>query len=316
MRVSVARWVVAVGVGMLAGVSHGRPVAVAEDASAGEIVALVEAWIAAHPKDAEGYRVLGRVHALAWAYGETIPIVGTARREALPRFTELTSVLVSRTAPRDPLWLGNSVPVGRREERPVTAAEAGHLAASIAAYRRAVELDGDDALSALGLGWMLGQQGLYARQLPADAFEGAKATDAQKAAWGEWIGRLGDGDPSVREAASRSLVAAMPACARALREAPATDPEVGALIDAVFRGYFELQGLAHYRKAYALRAPADVKGEPTYQVDSQVSARAGAEILAVLGRHPEAAGEGEVKAVAGVVEALAGKWERLMRMPQ
>jgi len=241
-------------------VAYGRGIALASDASAAQAIAHTEAWIKANPKDTAGYRALAHLHALAWAYGETIPLADTLRPDSLPLFTEKTTVLVSRTASRESLlwWNSKAVPAGDRQDRPVTADEAKHLAASIVAYRKAIELDATDALSELGLGWMLAQEGKYVRELPADHFGQHKPTDAE----------------------------------------------------------LELQALDHYRKAYDLRAKADLAGEPTYQVDSQISAKAGVQILAVLAKHPDAAKKGEVQAVQDVLKPLAEKWGGLMARPQ
>jgi len=304
----------------LAGVSYGRPVMGAGDASAAEAIGHVETWIKnhPHPKDAAGYRVLARIHALAWAYGEKIPLVGNRNlvRGSLPRFTEDSMVLVSRTGPRERLWMSKTVPPGGRPERPVTADEAKHLSASIAAYRKAIELNAGDALSELGIGWMLTRQGVYARELPADYFGKLKPTDAEKATWTQAISQLSDKNYKIRDAASKVLQGAMPECVLMLRDVKLKNPEGKVRIDAILQGHFELQGLDHYRKAYALRAQVDLKREPNYRVDSQVSARAGAQILAALARYPEAAGKGEAQAVQDVVDVLAQKWQSLMMGPQ
>jgi hypothetical protein len=306
-----------VAVACWAAVGLGRPVAVSTEVAVGDAVASVEAWIAAHPKDGAGYRALGRVHALAWAYGEKIPLVGAGGKDALPFFSEFSTVLVSRTGPGEMIsFAGGIRGTEARLERPVTAEEARHLGAAVAAYRKAMELDSLDALSELGLGWMLVQEGMYARELPADFFGGAKVTEAEKRAWEEAIGKLADEDAKVREGASKALLAAMPGCVTVLRGAKADDPEREARVKGILRGYFELEALGHYRRAFDLRAKADLAGEPNYDTNSQVSAMAGEQILAVLGRQPEAARKGEVKAVQEVLEPLAKKKERLMMMAQ
>ncbi len=325
-RVSSAFCMAAIAV--LASISRAREVEVPQDASAAAAIAQAEAWITAHPQDAAGLQTLARLHALAWAYGETIPLVGAgplvgaSRRDVLPRFAENSSVLVSRTAPRAPLWSSDNVGAGDHKDRPVTAEDAKHLSAAISAYRKAIELhkgnalNGGDALSELGLGWMLAQQGLYVRGLPAEYFGTRAPTDAEKAAWAKGIAELGDEHFAVREAAARSLLAAMPGCVRVLREVSSKDPEVTTQIDAILQGYYDLQALDDYRKAYDLRVKADLQGQPTYEIDSQISERAAAQILAVLTRHPDAARKGEVQNVQHAFDVLAQKRQSLMRMPQ
>jgi len=120
----------------------------------------------------------------------------------------------------------------------------------------------------------------------------------------------------VRDAASKALLASMPRCALFLRGVKTDDPESVARIDAVLRDHFELQALGHYRKAFELREVEDLKGEPTFEADSQISAKACAQILTLLGKHPEAAHKDEVKTVQGVLDPLAKKMEHLSSMPQ
>ena len=293
-----------------------RIVAVANDYSVADALTHVEAWIKAHPKEPAGYRTLARIHALAFAYGEKIPLVGTSARDALPTFTEDSTVLVSRTAPREALWTTKAVPPGNRPDRPLTADDAKHLSASVVAYQKALELDPTDGLSELGLGWMLAQQGLYAREIPADFFGDHKPTAAEKAAWAESIRQLADDKQNVRDAAGKTLLAAMPQCALALRNADAKDPPTKARLDAILQTWFDLQSLEHYRKAYILQADVDVMGAPDYQADSQISAKAGAQILAILARHPEAETKDESKTIRETLEPLAKKRQSLMTQPQ
>jgi hypothetical protein len=282
-----------------------------------QAVTNVEVWIKAHPQDGKGYYTSGRIRALAWAYGDKIPLMEAAVHDELPYFSVYSTILVSRTGPGEPHWNAND-PLNSedRKDRPVTADDAGHLAASIAAYRKAIALDANDALSELGLGWMLAQQGLYARQLPADYWADPKPAAAEKAAWIQAIGQLSDENPKVRDTASQTLLAVMPRCVLVLRDAKSDDPETNARIDLVLRRHFDLQALDHYRKAFTLRAPDDLKAEPKYRTDTQVSAKAGTQILAVLAKYPGAAGKGEVKSVQDVLEPLAKKMEKTGPMVQ
>jgi hypothetical protein len=306
--------VVLLAIAGLWGVGHGVPPEEREERAV-QAVANVEGWIRAHPKDGAGYHALGRIHALAWANSDVIPLAGSVPGE-LPTFSN-RSILVRRTGPEE--WYagdGSRALSAYWEERPVNGVDAKHLGASIAAYRQAIALDAKDAMSELGLAWMIAQQGVYARDLPADYWGEVKPTDKERAAWNEAVGQLGREDPKVRDAASQALLAAMPRCVVLLREVKADDPETRARIEAVARDYFALQALEHYGKAYDLRAQADLKEEPTFLADSQISAEAGAEMLAVLVKHPEAAKEGEVKAMRGVLDALARKMEKLRSAPR
>ena len=65
-----------------------------------------------------------------------------------------------------------------------------------------------------------------------------------------------------------------------------------------------------------MQAPVDLKGAPTYQADSQISAKAGTQISAILSEHPDAARKGESTSVQEVLDPLAKKMAALMSMPQ
>lgn len=285
----------------------GEVILVAQDTPADEAVTSAGAWIKAHPKDGDGYRALGRVHALAWAYGNVIPLAGRAAPDSLPLFPTSSPVCVTRAGPGEMRFDGKAiVQAQERKERPITADDAKHLAASLVAYRQALDLNAKDAVSELGLGWMLAQQGVYVRDLPADYFPDPKATEAEKATWARAIGQLANDDAAVRDAASKTLVAAMPRCTTVLRDVKSDDPEAKARIDAILRGHFELQALDHYRKAFELQAPLDLK-EQFLSTEAQLSGKAGGQILEVLTRHPEVANKGESKAVQDVLEELSKK---------
>ena len=90
-----------VGGGSVVGGS-GHEVAVASNFPAADAVAQLDAWIKVHPKDAQGYQVLGRVHGLAWAYGKSIPLISLGGPDALPAFSESSTVLVTRSGPSEP----------------------------------------------------------------------------------------------------------------------------------------------------------------------------------------------------------------------
>ena len=55
----------------------------------------------------------------------------------------------------------------------------------------------------------------------------------------------------------------------------------------------------------------DLKGAPTYQADSQISVKAGTQILAILFEHTEAARKGESTSAQEVLDPLAKKMAEL-----
>jgi hypothetical protein len=89
---------------------------------------------------------------------------------------------------------------------------------------------------------------------------------AAKAAWTAAIKQLADDDPKVREGASRMLVAALPRCVLVVRAGKTVDREAQARLEAVGRDPFELLALERCRKAFDLRAAADMKPSPVSPV--------------------------------------------------
>jgi hypothetical protein len=312
------RFILAITIATLSALSrigYGGGMPIPHDVPVAQVLANVEAWIKAHPKEGAGLRALARTHALAWAYGEKIPLVRPGSADALPPFAQSSTVLVSRTGSTEVLWMAGGIPSDARPDRPVSPEDAKHLADSIALYRKAIEFDSNDALSELALAWMLALQGKYVRELPSDYWSDLKPTDMEKLTWTRAIAQLADADAGVRDSAGKTLSAAMPACVLTLRDVKSDDPESKARIDAILLDYFEIQALAHYRKAFDLRVAQDMNEDPTSIADGQVSARAGTQILALLSQHPDLAKAGEIKAIQDVLPPLAKKMKLLKSMP-
>lgn len=112
-------------------------------------------YIKAHPKDSQGYYLLGRLHSFAFA-GNT--------------HTEESKY--SRLFGPDTLPETRFIEPVPRQERTVLgkvlpAAARWHLSESLRNYRRATELQPKQPLAYLGLGWMLEQGALFADQVDA-----------------------------------------------------------------------------------------------------------------------------------------------------
>jgi hypothetical protein len=105
----------------------------------------VGAYIEAHPKDANGYYILGRLHSLLFAVDtKTIGVYQKSDAE-LPMLSGYYSILV-----------------GKRNVERLSEGEQAHLLDSIRHYRRATELDPDLSMAWLGLGWMLESGSVWA----------------------------------------------------------------------------------------------------------------------------------------------------------
>ena len=99
----------------------------------------VEAYIKANPKDAKGHYTLGRIHGLAYAKeGAQINVIPAKQPDGLPDWAVYQSL---REARRDP-------------GKPLPDAAKDHLQKSIAYYRTATEMDAENGLYFLGLGFM------------------------------------------------------------------------------------------------------------------------------------------------------------------
>jgi hypothetical protein len=273
------------------------------------VVANVEKWIKDKPADAQGFYVLGRIHAMAWAYGPELNLwgaAGTGRLKdppatvaadpfngQLPGFAPYDSVQVRRT----------------QAMKQVTAQDAGHLEESIKNYTKATELDPKNALYELGLAWILQETGKVAKSLPADFMaSAAQPTDVEKAAFDAAVKKLGDTDAAVREQATGTLRQGLPKSMAILRTVKSDDPEVTARVDALLKTYWDLQALDHYRKAYSVRLEQDLTGRGGLRTgDAQVAAEAGEAILEILKSQPQAAKANEAAEVAANVKTIRGK---------
>jgi len=125
-------------------------------------------YIKAHPKDSQGYYLLGRLHSFAFA-GNTHTEESKYSRlfgpDTLPnaRFIEPVP-REERTVP------GKILPAGAR----------WHLSESLRNYRRATELQPKQPLAYLGLGWMLVQGALFADQVDAPFEKSPRRAPAQE----------------------------------------------------------------------------------------------------------------------------------------
>jgi hypothetical protein len=106
----------------------------------------VTTYIAAHPDDAQGFYILGRIHSRAFAENTETLVASMTTRAGQP--AELPTVTLPSATIMQPRMPGTPAP---------GEAARAHLAESIRNYRRATELAPQEALYFLGLGWMLEQ---------------------------------------------------------------------------------------------------------------------------------------------------------------
>ncbi len=108
----------------------------------------INSHIARNPKDAQGYYVRGRLHSLAFATGtRNLPMYESGAGK-LPEFPGYDSIFAKRSGKFQ--W-SNAARL--------------HLLASIRDYQRATELDSNNAMAFLGLGWVLEDGAIFAAKV-------------------------------------------------------------------------------------------------------------------------------------------------------
>ncbi len=126
----------------------------------------INAHIARNPKDAQGYYVRGRLHSLAFATGTRNLEVFESGADKLPEFPGYDSIFAKRT--------------GKFQ---LTSEARLHLLKSIQDYQRATELDSNNAMAYLGLGWVLEDGAIFADKV--NAFPKEKKPRNSPANWQE-----------------------------------------------------------------------------------------------------------------------------------
>ena len=106
----------------------------------------VDNYIAKNPKDAQGYYVRGRLHSLAYAKGTRDLEMYDVSTNKLPNFPSYESIMTNREGKFQ--W---------------SKAAKDHLEASIRDFQKATELDPRNAMSFLGLGWVLEDGAQFAK---------------------------------------------------------------------------------------------------------------------------------------------------------
>jgi hypothetical protein len=241
-------------------------------------------YVREHPEEAHGYYVLGQLHSMAFATGaDRLQVSQSLTRKgqeedagAPPRFLPWESILVLRA------------------NRPTTPALREHLRDSIRNYRKATDRDHQQALTWLGLGWVLEEASTLEEpfsmpdQKPSEPLEGATRARVR----GLLI-RLGGAPTAERDAAAEALARQLPAALPLLAEAAAhAEPEARARIAKVASRYWQDQALTAYRLAYELSLENDLKrSHQGPEGNSMISLDAVGSIRRILGRRTLTAAE-------------------------
>ncbi len=234
-------------------------------------------YIQEHPKEAQGYYVVGRLHSMAFATGaDQLRVARWSARakqredpDGLPRFWPRDSILVRRT------------------RRPTTPALRDHLQESIRNYRQATELDPRNALAWLGLGWVLEEASTLDEPLaPPDDGPSKPLDKAARERIRGLIARLGGEGLADRDAAMEALARELPAAIPLLAEAAGrAEREARARIAKLFTRYWQDRALVAYRRAYELSLEHDRKSPVSGPgADSLISLEAAGSIRRIFGR--------------------------------
>lgn len=158
---------------LLGGPSHARWARLTQPVPIERLVKNVNGYVRERPREARGYYVLGRLHSMAFAEeGAEIEVIpaGENRPENtadLPGFAGYQTIQVTR---------GDA-------DKPLDARAVGHLRESVRNYRRATQLDRNDALAFLGLGWMLEQGARWSNTIDAPPGTSAPSRAGRKRLW-------------------------------------------------------------------------------------------------------------------------------------
>jgi hypothetical protein len=233
------------------------------------------AWIKGHLNRPEGFFFLGGIEGAAWARGRDAEIsVGNfGDADFPPRFVPWLSIMFERS----PTF-------------PVTLESQNDLRASIVAYREAVGLDAKNALYQLALGWAT-EEAAKAIIKPFDGNDEKPAdlTGEEKQQCQRWIGLLKIGDPAQRQQAAKNLEPLLPRDTDILLAAKSADRAITEEIDSVLRSFWLHEAVDHYRQAYRISLPKDLKADSfDSEADATVSVKAGERLLPLLPMQPDA----------------------------
>ena len=252
------------------------------------LLANTAAYVKEKPDDPQGYYLLGRINALAFAL----------KSDKLRAFQRKNRPL----AHLDP-WQGRgskgSVLKPERLKK--------HVIDSISNFRKAIGLKSDSGLYRLGLAYILEQGSRLAGKIGVPPGEKPQpaATAEQVAKWKALIEKLGDKDSKTRDDAQGRLAEQMPAAADTLMaSADDKDIERQTRVRSVLAGYWREKAVAEYLQAHDLAFKADrkIKYRPLRGLMSLVSYESGKAYLRLVDQR--GATKDEAKTAERVKKAL------------
>ncbi|MCP4377671.1 MAG: hypothetical protein GY794_16035 [bacterium] len=252
------------------------------------LLANTAAYVKENPKNPQGYYLLGRINALAFAI----------KSGKLRAFHRNPKALVRL----DPYQ-------GRPSKTPPLKTEqlTKHVIDSITNFRKAIALKPDSGLYRLGLAYILeqGSQTAYTIGAPPGEKPHPAANDTQAAQWKGLIEQLGNKDSKARDKAQNILAAQMPAVAKGLMAfADDKNVERQARVRKLLAGYWNEQAIREYLLAHnlAIKTDSKIKHRPLRGLMSLASYESGKAYIRLVEKR--GATKAETKIIEKVKQAL------------
>jgi hypothetical protein len=260
------------------------------------LLANTAAYVKEKPSDPQGYYLLGRINALAFAL----------KSDKLRAFQRKTKSLVHLD-----LYQGRPSKVSALKPEQLKK----HVTDSIANFRKAIALKPDSGLYRLGLAYILeqGSQTAYKIGAPPGEKPRPAAKAKQVAQWKALIVKLGDKDSKIRDEAHQQLAAQMPAAAETLM-AFAADKNVErqTCVRKLLAGYWTEQAIGEYLRAHdlAIKTDSKIRHRPLRGLMTLVSFESGKAYLRLVDKR------GTIKAEAKIVERVKKALKELTDKPR
>jgi len=295
-----ASWVVAVAVGMGLAGSGWAMFALPQQTPVDRLIKNIGAYIQEHPKDAQAYYTLARVHYLAYVLkAEAVGTFGQGEdANAMP---SVASDMFQR--------MGRGRGPDEEPDRPKVPADVlkQHVTEAVANFQKAIEREPKRALFHLGLAGILEQGAEMAPRIgwPAKSFEQPPPSEEKAKAVEELIARLGDKDSSRRESAYAQLRKDIAGSMNVLlKHRQEKDIEAQHRVDQLIADYWKEQAIGTYLAAYKLAIADDLKirARPIHGLSSLVGYEAGKAYVRLA--QARGATEGEKEQIAQVEKDL------------
>jgi len=259
-----------------------------QDVPVERLLANTAAYIKEHPKDAQGYYLHARVHALAFVLKrQSIGTWGAGDAKTLPNIADI--------------FLGPGDPANA----PSDAQASAHLKGAIEYFGKAIAMEPKNGLFRLGLAYVLETGGVQTAVTPPLAADLPTLSEGETRGLTGLITNLGSNDFATREAAENELrKAGVKAAPILLANTNHADAETKSRVLTLIRGLWREQAITTYLDAHRLASAEDAKigNQPIHGLRSLVSYEAGESYLRLVKSRPQS--DAESKAIAEVEKQI------------